>query len=377
MAALLTQSSAPIEYGDGAGMNLLDLESLAWSEELLAATAPDLAEKLRAPVRVGDGGRLDRAVLRRKVRVHERDAGRRVHRRQSVEPRRHGRDRARAPPSSASARATRCSPPCASRRPIRAASVTSSETRRAASCASSATRTARSRAKPSRRRSGSTGRASSAPSSRERGPETRANLMLPFFVPEITPAPLEARGEALRHPRFRRLAAPAEAARAVVEAQALSMQRHSDWIGEKPEPDPGDRWRFEKSRHLAGARRRVPGRAPHALGRELVGARRRPARRERRRSATRSPSSRSAFPRPDSGAFRPSEPGFGTFLRHTPYPLRRKTLRARLTAAYLRGTGPRTHRQARHAALESFLDFSCREAMRRELTRVTGLIADW
>ncbi|HEV8550714.1 MAG TPA: FGGY family carbohydrate kinase, partial [Polyangiaceae bacterium] len=50
IAGVLTGSSAPIDYGDGAGMNLLELSSLGWSEALLAATAPGLAEKLRAPV---------------------------------------------------------------------------------------------------------------------------------------------------------------------------------------------------------------------------------------------------------------------------------------------------------------------------------------
>jgi xylulokinase len=50
MASLLTAASAPIDLGDGAGMNLLDVGAGNWSRELLDATAPGLQQKLRAPV---------------------------------------------------------------------------------------------------------------------------------------------------------------------------------------------------------------------------------------------------------------------------------------------------------------------------------------
>ena len=50
MASLLTACSASIDLGDGAGMNLLDLGAANWSRELLDATAPGLGQKLRAPV---------------------------------------------------------------------------------------------------------------------------------------------------------------------------------------------------------------------------------------------------------------------------------------------------------------------------------------
>jgi len=50
IAGLLSESSAPIEFGDGAGMNLLDLAALDWSEPLLEATAPGLRARLRKPV---------------------------------------------------------------------------------------------------------------------------------------------------------------------------------------------------------------------------------------------------------------------------------------------------------------------------------------
>lgn len=46
LCSVLCGSDAPIDTGDGAGMNLLNIHSWSWDEELLAATAPGLAEKL-------------------------------------------------------------------------------------------------------------------------------------------------------------------------------------------------------------------------------------------------------------------------------------------------------------------------------------------
>jgi xylulokinase len=50
MASVLVGKTAPIDLGDGAGMNLLELATGAWSPAMLEATAPDLASKLRPPV---------------------------------------------------------------------------------------------------------------------------------------------------------------------------------------------------------------------------------------------------------------------------------------------------------------------------------------
>jgi xylulokinase len=50
VASLLVGASAPIDLGDGAGMNLLELASGAWSQALLDATAPGLGRRLKAPV---------------------------------------------------------------------------------------------------------------------------------------------------------------------------------------------------------------------------------------------------------------------------------------------------------------------------------------
>lgn len=46
IASVLAGKSMPIDFGDGAGMNLMNLRDLGWDSELLIATAPDLASKL-------------------------------------------------------------------------------------------------------------------------------------------------------------------------------------------------------------------------------------------------------------------------------------------------------------------------------------------
>lgn len=45
-ASVLAGKDAPIDHGDGAGMNLLNLKTLDWDSQLRAATAPDLHGKL-------------------------------------------------------------------------------------------------------------------------------------------------------------------------------------------------------------------------------------------------------------------------------------------------------------------------------------------
>jgi len=46
MASVLCGAQAPIDYGDGAGMNLLNLRTLTWDPTICEATAPGLLEKL-------------------------------------------------------------------------------------------------------------------------------------------------------------------------------------------------------------------------------------------------------------------------------------------------------------------------------------------
>lgn len=46
LCSVLTGHSAPVDYGDGAGMNLLNLETLEWDTEITEFTAPGLMDKL-------------------------------------------------------------------------------------------------------------------------------------------------------------------------------------------------------------------------------------------------------------------------------------------------------------------------------------------
>lgn len=49
IASVIAGKSVAIDFGDGAGMNLLNLATLAWDPDLLEATAPGLLEKLPSP----------------------------------------------------------------------------------------------------------------------------------------------------------------------------------------------------------------------------------------------------------------------------------------------------------------------------------------
>ena len=46
MASILLSDNAPIDHGDGAGMNLMNIATKQWDERALDATAPDLSNKL-------------------------------------------------------------------------------------------------------------------------------------------------------------------------------------------------------------------------------------------------------------------------------------------------------------------------------------------
>jgi xylulokinase len=53
MASLLAGKIAPIDFGDGAGMNLMDIRKRIWNHDALKATAPSLIKKLPALAAAG------------------------------------------------------------------------------------------------------------------------------------------------------------------------------------------------------------------------------------------------------------------------------------------------------------------------------------
>ncbi|MFW5997165.1 MAG: xylulokinase [Lentisphaeria bacterium] len=64
-------------------------------------------------------------------------------------------------------------------------------------------------------------------------PGNNGNMMLPFFIPEITPLVLEPEAVKRGDDQFVRNKAPASAVRAVVEAQAMNLRLYSNWIEEE------------------------------------------------------------------------------------------------------------------------------------------------
>lgn len=234
MASLLAGTSAPIDFGDGAGMNLLDLQGARWNEQLLAATAPGLAEKLRAPVashtQVGTIAAyfVERFGFRDGVPIIAFTGDN--------------------PSSLVGMGATEPG--------TRLISLGTSDTVFAAMAAP--------RTDPNGFghvfgnpaggfmslicfTNGSLARENVAKRFGMDWPEfTRAildktrpgnsgNFMLPYFAPETTPKLLEAGVELHGTSDFMGWRIPEAAARAVVEAQALSMRRYSEWIGHRPE----------------------------------------------------------------------------------------------------------------------------------------------
>jgi xylulokinase len=233
IASLLAGHSVPIDHGDGAGMNLLDLSTGAWSPELLAATAPGLDRRLRAPVpsttQVG-------VVAGYFVRQYGFRAGTPLFAFTGDNP------------SSLVGMG-------ASQPGIAVISLGTSDTVFAAMreprtdprgfghvfgnpaggfmsliCFANGS-LAREGVKD---RFGLSWQDFDRAIRDESRPGNEGNAMLPFFVPEMTPKITAPKVELFGDAEFLAWRKPAATVRAIVEAQAVSMKRHSDWIGETP-----------------------------------------------------------------------------------------------------------------------------------------------
>lgn len=233
MASLLLGKSAPIDLGDGAGMNLLDLSASSFSDQLLQATAPDLARRLKGPVPSNQNLGSISAYFVEKYGFK----------------------------SDTSVIAFTGDNPSsligmgASEPGTAIVSLGTSDT------VFAAMRHPRTDPKGFGHvfgnpaggfmslicfANGSLAREKVAEQVgfdwdqfaeailEDTSPGNQDNLMLPFFVPEMTPKVLEPRVERFGSPGFVAGTDKAALVRGVVEAQALSMQYHSSWIGETP-----------------------------------------------------------------------------------------------------------------------------------------------
>ena len=70
MCSVLSASHAPIDFGDGAGMNLMNLAQCAWDAKMLEATAPQLIKKLPSLAASGSSCGLVGAYLSKSMDFH-------------------------------------------------------------------------------------------------------------------------------------------------------------------------------------------------------------------------------------------------------------------------------------------------------------------
>lgn len=233
MASLLTKSSAPIDFGDGAGMNLLDLKTLAWSKPLLDATAPGLDKKLAPPVasstRVG-------AIADYFVDKYGFAAGTPVVAFTGDNPSSLVGMGATEPGTAVVSMGTSDTVFAAMSTPRTDPNGFGHVFGNPAGgfmCLICFANGSLAREKVATK-VGLDWPAFERAILEQTKPGNGGALLLPYFVPEMTPKILNPEARAFGDADFVAFRDPARAARAVVEAQALAMQRYSNWIGETP-----------------------------------------------------------------------------------------------------------------------------------------------
>ena len=233
VASLLIAGSAPIDHGDGAGMNLLELATGAWSRRLVDATAPDLAGKLpkAVPSRTQIGQIADYFVDKYGFKP-----GTPVFAFTGDNPSSLVGMGATEPGSAVISMGTSDTVFAAMREPHtdpRGFGHVFGNPAGGFMCLICFANGSLAREKVATKAALSWDAFERAILEETR-PGNQGNLMLPFFIPEMTPKLLAPKVELFGSERFVAWQEPAALARAIVEAQALSMQRHSDWIGEQP-----------------------------------------------------------------------------------------------------------------------------------------------
>lgn len=233
IAGLLTGSSAPIDFGDGAGMNLLDLSALDWSEPLLEATAPALRARLRKPV---PGTTVVGEIAPYFAQRYGFKAGTPVVAFTGDNPSSLVGMGAAEPGTAVISLGTSDTYFGAMRAPKtdpRGFGHVFGNPAGGFMCIIVFSNGSLAREAVAKKVS-LDWPAFERAILKETRPGNDGNALLPFFVPEITPRVLTPRVELFGSEDFKAWRSPAAAARAVVEAQAVGMQHHSDWIGEKP-----------------------------------------------------------------------------------------------------------------------------------------------
>ncbi|MDF3068991.1 MAG: Carbohydrate kinase, FGGY-like protein [Polyangiaceae bacterium] len=233
LASVLVGKTAPIDHGDGAGMNLLELASGTWSPELLTATAPGLAERLPPAV-------PSRTIVGELsgyfVRKYGFKAGTPVVAFTGDNPSSLVGMGATEPGTAVVSMGTSDTVFAAMRQPLtdpRGFGHVFGNPGGGFMCLICFANGSLAREKVAER-TGLTWEAFERAILQETEPGNQGNWLLPFFIPEMTPKVLSPKVELFGNPQFTAWEQPAALARAIVEAQALSMQRHSDWIGEQP-----------------------------------------------------------------------------------------------------------------------------------------------
>jgi len=232
-ASLLSGGSAAIDHGDGAGMNLLELATGTWSPDLVAATAPDLADKLPQAVpsrsQVGE-------IAAYFVKKYGFKPGTPVVAFTGDNPSSLVGMGATEPGTAVISMGTSDTVFASMRQPHtdpRGFGHVFGNPAGGFMCLICFANGSLAREKVAEK-TGLSWDAFARAILEETQPGNQGNLMLPFFIPEMTPKVLAPKVELFGSERFVAWQEPAALARAIVEAQALSMQRHSDWIGEQP-----------------------------------------------------------------------------------------------------------------------------------------------
>ena len=233
MASVLCGTSAPIDHGDGAGMNLLELRRGAWSPALLDATAPGLAAKLCTPV---PSTTLVGEIAPYFVTKFGFAAGTPVVAFTGDNPSSLVGMGATEPGSAVISLGTSDTVFAAMAEPHTDPGGFGHVFGNPAGgfmCLICFANGSLAREEVARR-VGLSWPAFERAILSESLPGNSGNSMLPYFVPEMTPKLLEPRVELEGSAAFRAFADPPANARGVVEAQALTMQHHSAWIGARP-----------------------------------------------------------------------------------------------------------------------------------------------